>query len=413
MFKPMFVPPRHNNLVCRITDAVLPHLAQSLANIKDVQLAPDDLERLKGLGSGRAILAPNHPTGLDPLVLYWVSRTLGERFHYLAAREVLEGWKGWYLNQLGAYSVVRGIADRESIRTTRRLLAEQDRKIVIFPEGEIYEHNDALLAFQPGVAQLGFWALDDVAKLKKPLSLPLVPVAFKYRCSDSPRPAIENSLKALENGLDLSPASRLTAYQRLRRIGDAMLVSVEKEIGITPDPEKPLTERIKTYRAKFLSRVARSIGAELDPEMTPAEQLHDLFNELRAWVGELPDDHNEYDLRRFRRRLEIAEPLFGELQRFQNFIAVTGDYILTLPTAERFLEVLGRLEKEVFGEIQHSVPREAVVRIGTPIRLEERYTAYRESRRETVKQVTVELEEQIRAMLQELSETGTPLSMEF
>ena len=129
-----------------------------------------------------------------------------------------------------------------------------------------------------------------------------------------------------------------------------------------PGPS-PLPERITEYRGRFLSRVARSIGAELDPEMTPAEQLHDLFNELRAWVGELPEEHNEYDLRRHRRRMEIARPLFGELQRFQNFIAVTGDYIISQPTAERFLEVLGRLEKEVFGEVRQSVAREAVVRL--------------------------------------------------
>lgn len=412
MFKPMFVPPRHNPLLCRLTHALLPSIAPSWANIQDVRMESADLERLRALGSSRAILAPNHPTGLDPVILFWVSRMLGEHFYYLAAREALVGAKGWLMNQVGAYSVIRGFPDRESIRATRRLLSEQDRKVVIFPEGEIYEHNDTLLAFQPGVAQLGFWALEDLAKLKKEPALPLVPVAFKYRLCDSPRPAIENSLRAMEAALDLD-RGKLTAYERLRRIAETMLKSLEAEMGLKSDPGRPLSERIREYRSAFIRRLAGSIGAELDPEMTTAEQLHDLSNELRAWVGELPDEHHDYDLRRYRRRMEIAAPLFAELQRFQNFIAVTGDYIAQNPTAERFLEILGRLETELFGEIRHRVSREALVRVGTPIRLEERLAEYRDNKRGTVRAVTAELEGQIRTKLQELSAAGTPLSLDF
>lgn len=411
MFKPMFIPPRHNGIICRLTHGVLPSLAPAFANIQDVRVSEEDMDRLRALGPNRAILAPNHPTGLDPVILFWVSKLLGEHFHYLAAREALVGWKGWFMNQIGAYSVIRGFPDRESIRATRRLLAELDRKVVIFPEGEIYEHNDTLLSFQPGVAQLGFWALEDLARLKKEPVLPLVPVAFKYRLCDSPRPAIENSLRSMEAALDLDPTS-LTAYERLRRIAETMLKALEGEIGLKSDPARPLTDRIREYRTAFIRRLAASIGAELDPEMTTAEQLHDLANELRAYVGELPDEHHSYDLRRYRRRMEIAAPLFAELQRFQNFIAVTGDYIAQHPTAERFLEILGRLEKELFGEIRLRVPREALVRVGVAIRLEERLDDYRANKRGTVRAVTAQLETEIRTMLQELSAAGTPLSLE-
>jgi hypothetical protein len=410
----MFVPPKHNALVCRFTDAFLPAIGHFVGRIRDVHVAPEDLERLKELGPHRAILAPNHPTGMDPIVLLWLSRHLGQPFHYLAAREVLVGMKGWFLNQVGAYSVIRGIADRESLRATRKLLAEGDKKIVIFPEGEIYEHNDTLLAFQPGVAQIGFWSLDDMAKAKKEPNLPLVPVAFKYRCSEAPRPAIENALHGLEETLKLSAAGKMPAYQRLRRIGDVMMASVETDFGMKPDPERPLTERVQSFRKAFLERCARVIGTELDAGECPAEQLHHLFVSLREWVGELPDDANDYDRRRYERRVEQAEPLFGELQRFQNFIAVTGDYVAQNPTGERFLEVLGRLEKEVYGELRHTaISKDAVVRIAPPIRMEERYETYRGDKRGTVRQVTAELEGQIRGMLQELSAAGTPISLEF
>jgi len=408
----MFVPPRQSRLVCRVTNAVLPALSHFLARIRDVQVPAEDLERLRELGEQPAILAPNHPTGMDPVVMLWVSRSLGQSFQFLAAREVLVGLKGWYLNRLGAYSVIRGTADRESMRATRRLLAEGRRKVVIFPEGEIYEHNDHLLAFEPGVAQLGFWSLDDMRKANRDPALPLVPVAVKYRCCEAARPAIENSLRGLETALGLS-GGRHSAYERLKRIGSVMMATVERELDITPQPEKPLTERIAEFRAVYLARVAQAMGSELEPDASPAEQLHRLFNDLREWVGDLPDGHNDYELRRYRHRLMAAAPLFQDLERFQNFIVMSGDYVAANPTAERFLEVLGRLEKEVFGEVRNCVSREALVRVGAPIRLEGRYEAYREKKREVVNATTLDLESSIRGMLQDLSGTGTPISLDF
>ena len=412
MFTPMFIPPRHNGPAIGLANALLPVIARTHGNLRGFHVPAEDFAHLEALRCERAILTPNHPTGSDPLVVLWLSRALRQPFYYLCAREALEGLKGRLLNQVGAYSVIRGVADRESLRTTRRLLAEEDRKIVMFPEGEVYEHNDTLLAFQSGVAQIGFWALDDLAKAGKPLALPVLPIAIKYRCADAARPAIENGLRRLEAALALPRTPKADAYQRLLGIGMRMLAAVEQDIGLRPDENLDLRERIQRYRLRLMERVARTIGAEVNGRQAPADQLHLLFHELKSWVGELPAEHNTYDEVLYRRRVEIAAPLFNDLQRLQNFIAVTGDYVASNPTAERFLEVLGRLEKEVFGEVRHAAwSREALVRIAPPIRLEERYEEYRESKRETVRAVTQELEGTIRGMLQELSGEATPISM--
>jgi 1-acyl-sn-glycerol-3-phosphate acyltransferase len=408
----MFVPPRHHPILTRVCDWLLPTIAHTVAHIRDVRVPEEDLARLEELRANRAILSPNHPTGNDPLVLMWLSRLIRHRFNYLAAREVLDGPKGWLLNQVGAYSVIRGIADRESLRYTRRLLAEMDRTVVIFPEGEIYEHNDTLLAFQSGVAQIGFWALDDVQKLGKPPLMPIVPVAFKYRCCDSPRAAIENSLRGLEDALNLPPLPKAPAYARLRRAGERILAAVERDLDITAPEGASLRERIQAYREKLIRRVARAIDAKVDLNASPAEQLHGLYHDLRSWVGELPEDHSAYDEVLYRRRIAIAAPLFFDLQRLQSFIALSGEYVAQNPTAERFLEVLGRLESEVFGEVRHRVVREAVVRIAPPIRLEDRYDAYRKEKRQVVADVTREMEASIRDMLHELSREATPIALD-
>jgi len=411
MFDPMFVPPREHPLVMRIANATLPLLAQSMGNIRDFHVAPEDFSRLQDLGPDRAILSPNHPTGLDPFAMFWLSRKLGQPFNYLAAREVLIGLKGWMMNRVGTYSVIRGVADRESLRATRKLLGDQDRKVVIFPEGEVYEHNDRLLAFQSGVAQIGFWVLDDLQKQGKTLKMPIIPVAIKYRCCDSPRLAIENSLTDLEKALDLSRSTTLTAYQRLRRVGSKVLASMERDCGLPVGDPDALDERIRAVRQCTLARVAKRIGTQINETQEPADQLHLLFHDLKSWVGALPDDANDYDERLYNKRVLESVPLFNELQRLQNFIAVTGDYVAAEATAERFLDVLGRLEKEVFGDVRHKVPREARLRIAPPIRLEERYMEYRQSKRQVVSQVTTQLETTIREMLQQLSSEATPIAI--
>lgn len=412
MFDPMFVPPRENRLLIRLANSLLPTFSHALGNLRDVQVSEEDLQHLRALGPQRAILTPNHPTGNDPLVMFWISRLLGQPFNYLAAREVLDGLKGWFMNRMGTYSVIRGVPDRESLRTTRRLLAELNRKVVIFPEGEIYEHNDTLLAFQSGVAQIGFWALDDLQKSGGDPSLPVVPLAIKYRCTDYPRLAIESSLKDLESALDLPIAPRTPAYPRLRRIADRVLASLERGEGLKPEEGGELSTRIIRVRQKALERVAQAIGTTVDVRQPPADQLHLLFHELKSWVGLPPADASDYDERLYRQRVEIAAPLFLDLHRLQNFIALTGDYVAAEATAERFLDVLGRLEKEVLGAVRHNVPREAMVRIAEPIALGERYEAYRQNKRQTVAGVTLEIETRIREMLRELSRESTPIAME-
>jgi 1-acyl-sn-glycerol-3-phosphate acyltransferase len=412
VFDPMFVPPREHPLVLKVADLTLPLLAQSMGNIREFHVEPDDLRHLEPLRSHRAILAPNHPTGNDPFVMFWLSQQAGQRFNFLAAREVLEGMMGWFMNRVGTYSVIRGVPDRESLRTTRRLLGELNRKVVIFPEGEIYEHNDTLLAFQSGIAQIGFWTLDDLVKAQQTPRLPIVPIAIKYRCAESPRPAIDNSLKSLEGALDLSSAPHLTAYQRLLRVGDRVLTTLERELGVKPVEAAPLTQRIPICRRKMLDRVAHAIETEIEDSQAPQEQIHLLFHALKQWVGLLPPDHNDYDERLYRRKMEIALPLFRDLHRLQNFIALSGDYVASEATAERFLETLGRLEVEVFGKMRNKVAREALVRVAPPIQLEERYTAYRQDKRGEVAAVTREMEATIRGMLQELSRRATPIALD-
>ena len=68
-----------------------------------------------------------------------------------------------------------------------------------------------------------------------------------------------------------------------------------------------------------------------------------------------------------------------------------------------FLDVILRLEREVFGRSQMRGPRVASVRVGEPKDLRECYDTYRTQKRETVEQITYELETSVQSLVGGLS----------
>jgi hypothetical protein len=382
---------------------------KTVRRIVRVHVPETDWPRLESLRQGRAILSPNHPTTNDPLIAFFLSRRLGEPFNYIACRENFRGPFGWLIQRLGAYSVLRGLPDRESMRMTRHLLAERDRKVVIFPEGETYEHNDVTIPFQQGAIQLGFWALEDLHKLGREPRLPVLPIVMKYRCVRDARPAISAGLAALEHALATTPPSGAGLYQRLRRTGECVLSQIEQEYGVSSPAAAPLAERILAAKIGVLDRVAREVGVTRPADLPLPEQMRRMFNAVYAFAEEFADADNDYGRRQHDRRLTSAYPLLLDLWRLENFIALTDGYVAEQMTAERFLDVIGRLEREVLGRVRHRVPREAVVRLGPPVDLAHCYDGYRERKRETVAQVTDRIQGSVRALLAELSEIGTPI----
>jgi 1-acyl-sn-glycerol-3-phosphate acyltransferase len=81
---------------------------------------------------GGAILAPNHRSFLDPLVIGICVR---RPVYFMAKRELFRNrLQAWLLNSLGAFPVRRGEADEESMKTAR-LLLERGEIVLVFPEG--------------------------------------------------------------------------------------------------------------------------------------------------------------------------------------------------------------------------------------------------------------------------------------
>lgn len=392
--------------LCR---ASLPLVLPRVLNVVGVDYDEADLERLRALAPDRVLLTPNHPTNTEPALLFHLSCQVAQPFFFLACREAFDplwGLWGQIIRRIGAFSVVRGTADRASFRATRALLARPGAKMVVFPEGEVYSQNDSLLPFHSGVLQLAFWALEDVKKAgETDASLHVLPVALKYHFTQNMQSALHASLSRLEKHTGLANGSPKDPYLRLRRIGTAMLCSVEREYrlpnGSGDEGTGDLTPRMDAIKEAILERVATAAGVALPKGDTLPERMRALIHVIETVTrDEPPSVATPYDRALKKEQRERAQPLLRDLARLANYIALYDGYVRADPTPERMADTLQRLERECFGKVRLRGPRRCRMRIGQPINLGDRYAAYQAGKRAEVVRVTHEVEAAVAALLQ-------------
>ena len=98
--------------------------------------------------SGPVILAPNHVSYLDPVV---VGSCVRRRVHFMAKKELFRNpLIGWFLRGLQAYPVTRERVDPSTLKRTLSLLAA-GQVILMFPEGTRGDGR-ALAPAKPGIA---------------------------------------------------------------------------------------------------------------------------------------------------------------------------------------------------------------------------------------------------------------------
>lgn len=392
-----FRPPINNSLFIKLVQYIIePIMLVLIPKISKIEIDPNDLSLLKSLKGKRVILTPNHAEMTEPYVIFALSRMLREEFNYLTAREVFEDYfpAGRLLQALGCYSVVRGAPDRNALRATTEILVEGKHWLVIFPEGVAVGLGDALMPFQPGIGQFAFRAYEELIKKGIDGHILFIPIAVRMFYLQKMDVPIDRALQRLEKKL-IPGVNRggKDPLERLFQIGDTLLQTREKEYGIHSRPDTPLSERIGFIKELIIARTAKQIGIEDRPEQILPDRLRELINALDQMM------HNKIQLN----QRDKAKTLSKRLETAVNFMALDSCYLEAQMTTERFLDIVGLLEKEVFGKRRFWGQRKAVIKVGKPVDLYEYKERFRENRKNTLQEISGTLESAVRSMLLELS----------
>jgi 1-acyl-sn-glycerol-3-phosphate acyltransferase len=97
---------------------------------------------------GPAILASNHRSNMDPVVL---ASAVRRPVTFMAKAELFVGPLGWILRWIGQFPVRRGGIDREALRTTEAVLA-RGSVLGLFPEGT--RGDGRFASVHPGLAYI-------------------------------------------------------------------------------------------------------------------------------------------------------------------------------------------------------------------------------------------------------------------
>jgi len=98
-----------------------------------------------------------------------------------------------------------------------------------------------------------------------------------------------------------------------------------------------------------------------------------------------------------------AKALRRGLETATNFMALDSYYLEQQMTTERFLDIVGLLEREVFGRRRFWGQRKAIIKVGEPVEVNEYAPNYRINKKETYQKISGTLETKVREMLLELS----------
>ena len=402
-----FKPPKLNTTVIQVAKAIMPLANRLFLKGLTLDVDSESIERLKMIDGHPTVLAPNHAARSDPAVTFLLSKLVSQQYYYMTARETFDkgkfgGLRSFLLQWFGAFSIVRGTADRNAFRTTRELLSEGSWPLVIFAEGEISRQNDTVMRFERGIIQLCFWALDDMAKAASDKPLYVVPIGIKYHYPQDMWNDIDIALTELEEKI-LPPADRtpIERYERLRRIGIAVFKTLAAEYKYKVDETVPLDVHIQKMKEQILSHAEKIMGIHSEADVLT--RVRALKNLVDAEVYKDSEQMTEYERKIHEELLQKFQRFYPDLERLINFIAISDGYVAEERSPERFLDVIVRLEREVFGTSKMRGPRVASVRVGEPKNLREYYDTYKAEKRETVEQITLELETTVQALVKGVS----------
>jgi hypothetical protein len=452
-----FLPSAFNPWLLRFFHLVLPMWMRSQTPVADIQATNVEvlveLYRQFEAGKIRFLIAFRHPSAYDGLSLVYllsqlvpqaakkqgISLSQPPHAHFIYDRGI-PIWAGAYANwlfpRLGGTPIQRGKLDLIGLRSIRHLFANGSLPMAAAPEGGTNAHNEIISPLEPGIAQMGFWCLEDLQKAGRTEKVIILPLGIQYRYLGEPWQAIEHLLAELELDCGLPPleanpgdfvrssdAWKNQLYRRLYRLGDRLLSLMENfytrfyHQTLTPVP----TETADSPNATTSARLQALLHAAL----LVAEQALGVASKgtVIDRCRRLEQAGWEFIYREDLKKLESLSPaergladLMAEeaslkmwhMRLVESFVAVTGSYVLEKPTVERFAEtvlIMWDTIVRIKGDNPFQRPQlgkqQVQLTVGEPISVSERWETYQSSRR-NAKQAVADLTQDLQTSLQSM-----------
>jgi hypothetical protein len=160
----------------------------------------------------------------------------------------------------------------QAFKTSVEILQKGSHPLVIFPEGDIYHHNDRVSPFRDGAAAI---ALSAAKRSDRPILS--VPCAVKAFYLNDPSPELVRLMSRLEESLHWKPASHLGMAERIYRFAEGLLVLKELEY-LRQAQSGPLRERVRTLSHEVLSKLEQKHSVKQNGSERIAETM-DKFEE--------------------------------------------------------------------------------------------------------------------------------------
>ncbi|WP_016950335.1 1-acyl-sn-glycerol-3-phosphate acyltransferase [Anabaena sp. PCC 7108] len=454
-----FIPQRHNPLIVKIASWFVPFalrvrtrpwLPAGIVNIeaKNAEVLAKLYQEFQA-GKIRFLIAFRHPEVEDPLtMLYFLTRIvpkvarqkgialqypLHSHFMYERGMTLWAGkWLGWLFSGLGGVPVRRGRrVDRNSIQMARDLFANAKMPIAVAPEGGTNGHSGIVSPLEPGVAQLGFWCVEDLQKANREEKVFIIPIAIKYSYVNPPWEKIDWLLSKLEtdSGLPVAEIS-LTGqkkeeilYQRFLRLAEYLISEMEEFYRRFYHRDLPeiITEEKNPVNEVLITRLHRLMDTALQISeqyfnIQPQGNFIDRCRRLEeaGWNYIYRDDIEDIQsLPPFKRGLadwvaEEADLRMQHMRIAESFVAVTANYIQENPTAERFAEtallmfdMLSRIKDSTLPGRPSLGLKQAMITVGEPIAVSERWENCQDNKQALRKGVS-DLTKDLQVMLEEL-----------
>ncbi len=387
-----FIPQRFNPFILKLLHWLLPFVLRFRTRpwlpAGIVQVEAKNAEVLAKLyqqfqaGKIRFLIAFRHPQVDDPLsMMYLLSRIVPRvarqqaiplqypthsHFIYDRGMTIWAGnWLGWLFSLAGGITIRRGKRiDRQALQTARELFAHGKMPIAVAPEGGTNGHSGIVSPLEPGVAQLGFWCVEDLQKANRSETVFILPVSIQYSYVQPSWAKIDWLLTKLEadSGLSVTKASNSTQqppeeiyYPRLLALAEHLISEMEefyRRFYHQDLPEVVPTEATETNQV-LIARLHRLMdkALQVSEQYFGLEAQGNFIDRCRrleeaSWSYIYREDLPNLDtLAPLKRGLadwvaQEADLRIQHMRIVEKFVGVTANYIQEKPTVDRFAETL-------------------------------------------------------------------------